>query len=136
MHVHSPLFLFLLTMQSFDHFYVLGWLIVQKLGKKKMRVKMLKPMLLTDATEIPVGKDWLYEPKYDGFRCILEWESEPILKSRNGKILNLMFPEIINYCHEIYEQIQSYLPLTLDRQYNVQNILSFYYFSFIIKLKQ
>lgn len=101
-------------MQSFECFYVLVWLIVQKLGKKKMRVKMLKPMLLTDATEIPVGKDWLYEPKYDGFRCILEWESEPILKSRNGKILNLMFPEIVNYCHEIYEQIQSYLPLTLD----------------------
>ncbi|MFJ8066322.1 DNA ligase D [Psychrobacillus sp. NPDC096426] len=74
----------------------------------------MKPMLLTDATDIPVGKDWLYETKYDGFRCILEWESEPILKSRNGKILNAMFPEIINFCHEIYEQISPYLPLTLD----------------------
>ena len=71
-------------------------------------------MLLTDAPDIPVGKDWLYETKYDGFRCILEWESEPILKSRNGKILNAMFPEIINFCHEIDEQISPFLPLTLD----------------------
>ena len=71
-------------------------------------------MLLTNATEIPVGKNWLYETKYDGFRCILEWENEPILKSRNGKILNQMFPEIINFCHEIQERISPYLPLTLD----------------------
>ncbi|MEK4486638.1 DNA ligase D [Psychrobacillus sp. FSL H8-0484] len=74
----------------------------------------MKPMLLTVATEIPLGKDWLYEVKYDGFRCILEWEDEPILISRNGNILNAMFPEIISFCHEMYERIKPFLPLTLD----------------------
>ncbi|TQR19905.1 DNA ligase D [Psychrobacillus vulpis] len=74
----------------------------------------MKPMLLTGVDEIPLGKDWIYETKYDGFRCLLEWESEPILKSRNGKVLNNMFPEIISFCYEIHEQIKPYLPLTLD----------------------
>src|SRR5688572_2624391 len=71
-------------------------------------------MLLTAATDIPKGKDWLYEAKYDGFRCILEWNDTPILMSRNGKVLNQMFPEIISFCLEIHEKISSFLPLRLD----------------------
>lgn len=76
----------------------------------------LKPMLLTDSNEIPVG-DWLYEPKYDGYRCILSWDKGmhfPILKSRNGNILNDKFPEIIKYCERIYDEIAPYLPVMLD----------------------
>lgn len=74
-------------------------------------------MLLTAATEIPVGEDWLYEAKYDGFRCMLIWnrgDEEPTLISRNGNILNQKFPEIIDFCLEIKERIKSFLPLTLD----------------------
>lgn len=75
----------------------------------------MKPMLLTASTEIPLGKDWIYETKYDGFRCLLEWKlDEPLLKSRNGKVLNQMFPEVIGFCLEIQHQIRPYLPLTLD----------------------
>ncbi|WP_419958404.1 DNA ligase D [Psychrobacillus psychrotolerans] len=72
------------------------------------------PMLLTASTEVPIGNEWLYETKYDGFRCILEWDKEPLLKSRNGKLLNNMFPEIISFCHEIYDKIKPFLPLTMD----------------------
>lgn len=71
-------------------------------------------MLLTASTEVPIGNEWLYETKYDGFRCILEWDKEPLLKSRNGKLLNNMFPEIISFCHEIYNKIKPFLPLTMD----------------------
>lgn len=71
-------------------------------------------MLLTASTEVPIGNEWLYETKYDGFRCILEWDKEPLLKSRNGKLLNNMFPEIISFCHEIYGKIKPFLPLTMD----------------------
>lgn len=75
----------------------------------------MKPMLLTAATDIPIGKEWIYEPKYDGFRCLMEWEEDiPILKSRNGKILNLMFPEILSFCETILEEIRPFLPLSLD----------------------
>ncbi|SDN07651.1 bifunctional non-homologous end joining protein LigD [Psychrobacillus sp. OK028] len=84
------------------------------------------PMLLTASAEIPVGKEWLYETKYDGFRCILYWDNEPLLKSRNGKLLNDIFPEIISYCHEIYSQIKSFLPLTMDGElvYLINNFQS------------
>lgn len=74
-------------------------------------------MLLTDAPEIPLGDDWLYETKYDGYRSVLIWEKgnqSPILKSRNGNVLNEKFPEIIRYCESIYDKIKAYLPLTFD----------------------
>ncbi|ATP39952.1 DNA ligase D [Solibacillus sp. R5-41] len=87
----------------------------------------MKPMLLTDSNEIPMGDEWLYETKYDGFRCTLEWvEKVPILKSRNDNELNKMFPEIIAFCNEIYESIKAHLPLFLDGElvYLVNNIQS------------
>lgn len=83
-------------------------------------------MLLTASTEVPIGNEWLYETKYDGFRCIIEWDKEPLLKSRNGKLLNNMFPEIISFCHEIYDKIKPFLPLTMDGElvYLVNNFQS------------
>ncbi len=75
----------------------------------------MKPMLLTETIETPIGEEWLYETKYDGFRCVLEWEhEEPILKSRNDNELNHLFPEIIEFCMRIYDQIKPLLPLVLD----------------------
>ncbi|WP_036131417.1 DNA ligase D [Lysinibacillus sphaericus] len=75
----------------------------------------MKPMLLTDVNEAPIGEEWLYETKYDGFRCILVWEEEePILKSRNDNVLNHLFPEIIEFCMRIYDRIKPLLPLVLD----------------------
>ncbi len=74
-------------------------------------------MLLTDSTEVPNGDGWLYETKYDGFRCLLTWEKgnqTPLLESRNGNVLNQMFPEIIRYCEQIFHTIQPFLPLVFD----------------------
>lgn len=77
----------------------------------------VKPMLLTDVPDIPLGDDWLYEAKYDGYRCILVWykgKNIPELKSRNGNVLNEKFPEIIRFCKSIYAEIEPYLPLIFD----------------------
>nr|WP_088104913.1 DNA ligase D [Halalkalibacter urbisdiaboli] len=76
----------------------------------------MKPMLLTSSNEIPSGDNWVFEPKYDGFRCILQWEENksPLFISRNGKKLNNQFPEIISFCDEIEEKVKPYLPLILD----------------------
>lgn len=72
-------------------------------------------MLLSPAIEIPIEKGWMYETKYDGFRCLLHWEEEtPQLISRNGKSLNEQFPEIISFCQSLYSEIKDVLPLTLD----------------------
>ncbi|MER2127959.1 DNA ligase D [Solibacillus sp.] len=77
----------------------------------------MKPMLLTDSIEMPVGEGWLYETKYDGIRCILIWEKgepAPVLKSRNNNVFNEMFPEILRFCEAIYNEVERYLPLMLD----------------------
>jgi ATP-dependent DNA ligase len=43
----------------------------------------------------PVGPDWMYEPKWDGFRCLAFRDEENIfLQSRTGKSLTSAFPEI------------------------------------------
>ena len=54
-------------------------------------------MLTTHIHELPKGDNWIYEPKYDGFRCLLiASKNTYTLQSRNGKDLSAQFPEIIN----------------------------------------
>src|SRR5215217_2356050 len=56
----------------------------------------LSPMLAKAATEIPVGDGWLFEPKWDGFRCIVFRDGDEIvLGSRNERPLTRYFPELI-----------------------------------------
>ena len=44
----------------------------------------------------PIGKDWMYEPKWDGFRCLVFRDEENVfLQSRTGKSLTSGFPEIV-----------------------------------------
>lgn len=45
--------------------------------------------------EIPIGEDWQYEPKWDGFRCIaFRREKEIYLQSKSGQPLARYFPDI------------------------------------------
>jgi hypothetical protein len=46
--------------------------------------------------ELPRGKGWLYEPKYDGFRCLAFRDGDKIdLQSKKQKSLNRFFPEVV-----------------------------------------
>ncbi len=55
----------------------------------------LKPMLAKAVAEVPDG-DFLYEPKWDGFRCIVFRDGDEVeLGSRNEKPLTRYFPEIV-----------------------------------------
>jgi ATP-dependent DNA ligase len=55
----------------------------------------VSPMLATSVPEVPEG-DFLYEPKWDGFRCIVFRDgAEVILGSRNEKPLTRYFPEVV-----------------------------------------
>jgi ATP-dependent DNA ligase len=52
-------------------------------------------MLARSASELPLG-GYLYEPKWDGFRCIVFRDGGEVeLGSRNGKPLTRYFPEIV-----------------------------------------
>lgn len=77
-------------------------------------------MLTVYNDHLPTGSEWVYQIKYDGFRCGLEWEKDSIrLWSRNGKELTKQFPEIIKACEKVKDQIESYLPLFLDGELTV-----------------
>jgi len=53
------------------------------------------PMEAQLVNELPVGKEWQYEPKWDGFRGVLENDGgELALWSRNGRPLLRYFPEL------------------------------------------
>ena len=53
------------------------------------------PMEAQLVGELPVGDGWQYEPKWDGFRGVLENDGgEPALWSRNGRPLLRYFPEL------------------------------------------
>jgi ATP-dependent DNA ligase len=54
-------------------------------------------MLAKLAREVPTGDEWLYEPKWDGFRCIVFRDGDDVeLGSRNEKSLTRYFPEILD----------------------------------------
>jgi ATP-dependent DNA ligase len=45
---------------------------------------------------LPAGEGWLFEPKYDGFRCLLFRDGDSIhLQSRRQRPLGRYFPEVI-----------------------------------------
>ena len=55
----------------------------------------LLPQLARSREQLPEGKDWAYEPKWDGFRAIAFVDgAECYLQSRNGKALGRYFPEL------------------------------------------
>ena len=46
--------------------------------------------------EIPEGPEWQYEPKWDGFRCLIFRDGDRVtLQSKAGRPLNRYFPEIV-----------------------------------------
>src|SRR4051795_3426487 len=56
----------------------------------------VKPMLAKAATKLPTGEDFFYEPKWDGFRCIVFRDGDEVeLGSRNERPLTRYFPEVV-----------------------------------------
>jgi ATP-dependent DNA ligase len=64
----------------------------------------LEPMLATSVPQIPTGEGMSYEPKWDGFRCIVFRDGDEVeLASRGGKTMTRYFPEVV-------EQAKAQLP--------------------------
>jgi ATP-dependent DNA ligase len=54
------------------------------------------PMEALAVDEIPQGKDWQYEPKWDGFRCLVFRDGNHVeLQSKSGQSLTRYFPELV-----------------------------------------
>ena len=55
-----------------------------------------KPMEAEAVDELPREPGWLFEPKYDGFRCLAFREGKRVeLQSKKQKSLNRYFPELV-----------------------------------------
>jgi len=54
------------------------------------------PMEAQSVTEVPEGPQWQYEPKWDGFRCLVFRDGDEIdLQSKSGQPLARYFPEVV-----------------------------------------
>ena len=55
----------------------------------------IKPQLALTRKALPIGEEWAYEPKLDGFRAIVFVDGEEAyIQSRGGKELARYFPEL------------------------------------------
>lgn len=60
------------------------------------------PMLAKAASRVPTDPGYTYEPKWDGFRCIVVRDGDEIeLQSRGSKSLTRYFPEVVAYLREL-----------------------------------
>jgi ATP-dependent DNA ligase len=55
------------------------------------------PMEALSVDEVPTGSEWQYEPKWDGFRCLVFRDGNDVaLQSKAGQPLTRYFPELVD----------------------------------------
>lgn len=58
----------------------------------------IEPMEARSAESLPEGPGWQFEPKWDGFRCLVFKEgSAADLRAKSGKPLGRYFPEVLEF---------------------------------------
>ena len=63
------------------------------------------PMEAKSVDEIPHGDAWLYEPKWDGFRCLAFRSGDAVLlQSKAGQPLGRYFPELIDELKQLSQK--------------------------------
>jgi ATP-dependent DNA ligase len=68
---------------------------------------MIEPQAMEarSVDEIPCGETWQYEPKWDGFRCLLQRTGRVVaLTSKSGQDLKRYFPELAAAAAELPDQ--------------------------------
>jgi ATP-dependent DNA ligase len=54
------------------------------------------PMEAESVPELPTGREWQYEPKWDGFRCLAFRDGDTVrIQSKAGKPLGRYFPDVV-----------------------------------------
>jgi bifunctional non-homologous end joining protein LigD len=75
-----------------------NWLLLRKRDERAAEPRprrTYKPMLATLAKDVPKGKEWLFEAKWDGYRAIVDvFGGNATLTSRNGNDLTKRFDSV------------------------------------------
>jgi ATP-dependent DNA ligase len=62
----------------------------------RKKLPKLAAMEARSVDAIPRGAEWQYEPKWDGFRCLLSRQGDTVdLRSKSGEELTRYFPELV-----------------------------------------
>jgi ATP-dependent DNA ligase len=70
--------------------------------KARKTSRKLQAMEARSVDEIPEGHQWQYEPKWDGFRCLLDRQGKTItMTSKSGQDLTRYFPEVVDAARAI-----------------------------------
>jgi ATP-dependent DNA ligase len=67
-----------------------------------MSTRIPFPMEALLVGELPEGKEWRYEPKWDGFRCLAHKRDLTVtLRSKSGRPLERYFPDIVGLLEKL-----------------------------------
>jgi hypothetical protein len=70
--------------------------------RKRTEPAFIEPMQCKPVTALPSDKQWTFEIKFDGYRCIaVNRGNEITLFSRNEKVLNKRFPDVARHSHRL-----------------------------------
>jgi ATP-dependent DNA ligase len=65
-------------------------------------LKFIEPMYARAVEKLPEGRDWVYEIKLDGYRCLAGRDAKGvILWSRTANIFTTQFPTITRSCEKL-----------------------------------
>jgi ATP-dependent DNA ligase len=89
--------------------------------RKSRRAQPRETMEARSVEALPEGKQWQYEPKWDGFRCLLSRDGDTVaLQSKGGEDLTRYFPELTEAALKINSQ-----SFTLDGEIVVPDGMTF-----------
>jgi ATP-dependent DNA ligase len=77
--------------------------------------------------EIPSGNGWLYEPKWDGFRCLaFRRDKKVLLQSKAGQPLHRYFPELVEALAKLPQLrfvLDGEIVICVEKQISFDNLL-------------
>jgi bifunctional non-homologous end joining protein LigD len=66
------------------------------------KVSFMEPMYALAVQKLPQGQEWLYEIKFDGYRCLAGRDSAGVtLWSRKENLFTKQFPQIAQACERL-----------------------------------
>jgi bifunctional non-homologous end joining protein LigD len=72
------------------------------LAVPQAKPRFIEPMYALAVKNLPNGKDWLYEVKFDGYRCLAGRRNDgATLWSRRGNLFTAQFPDIAAACERL-----------------------------------